>query len=255
MKPTNTKFPKLSKNSETFDILSFVEKIEIIFKTSTDPMQTAISYPPDYKGDPITPQDVASLTLSQKNKLDPVTADAYRRVNYNYDVREENEQFELYQERDLEKLLFKTRKTYHGTCYAIVKEFHNSGQIKSKYLEYVIDALGVYTKVGIGYEYDKHGKFIKEVDYEQGYSFTSKDVLDYLIKNKITIPNGPDIVYKGYPEITRVEEKGEKRWFIEYQTIQDGILIHKDTLDGQTGVLIKREKQEPVHYHPPRIIE
>jgi len=240
------KSQKISSQSEDFDINSFVEEIE----KNIDSIQKKIVFSTAYKGGHISPQAIASITHAGKNKLDREERSAYDTANSKYYVFKELDKYTLYKWRDFDRLLFLEESTWHDSCYTVVKEFYNSGRIKSKYIRYNTSLKG-----GIGYEYDKQGQLESVINYEKGYKFTLQDVISYLIGEGVKLPTG----YQGspgpYPTIRRIEEHGEKRWHISYRKFEDKLYFYEDVLDGQTGNRIRRQKDKYVEWSPPILKE
>jgi len=235
------KMPKLSKKSDQFDIEAYIKHQENDTSITMEEKRVKSDDGTGYISVPISPRDVALLTSEEKNNLTPDQKSSYMFAASAYYTKIENEKYGLERSRCFDGLYFKERKTSSDSFISVVKEYRGDGTIRSKYAQYHFSG-----PMGIGYEYDKNGKFIKEVNHEEGYAFTTLDVLHYLRKRGVELPIGFQSSYYTYPDLLKYEIKRGKIWDIRYRCIIGGDL-HKysEILDGQTGEVIERRGGVP----------
>ena len=170
-----------------------------------------------------------------------------------------------YEEYDTSGML---RKCYSGFYYSTVRgrefinpyiyiyrEFYpNDGLKKKKYGSVLFDT----GYVGKEYRYDEEGNLVETIDYNEGYEFTTEDIINYCIKNGIDVDKRYDS-YKTVTTISRVKDKDNNPfWWIKYplpfmrktwvETWEEWELRKPEeeilTIDGKTGQLINKSTQE-----------
>ena len=115
-----------------------------------------------------------------------------------------------------------------NSIFTTHKYFHENGNIKTK----LVAAPG-NLDVGMEYRYDRKGTLIKEIDHEQGWGFTTADVMNFCYQNKIAV--NADI--KGWSlSISKRVKDGKKYWSIT-SVVARSEKQFRDTyiLDGDTG--------------------
>ena len=169
MHPSHTNTPELSKESETFDIPAFL-------KVLNKPENLARFQGDEYVRT-ITPEQVVALTKIDKESMSTSDFHAYSSAFIQTEKITKHPGYDLFQHRDYHTLRYMTYRFDKDSALVVVKEFNGKGMIRSKYLAF-------YGKepVGIGYEYDDNGKFLREVDYDKGYTFKYDQVLEYFQK-------------------------------------------------------------------------
>ncbi|KMQ59620.1 hypothetical protein ACM39_18500 [Chryseobacterium sp. FH2] len=155
-----------------------------------------------------------------------------------------------------------------NTYYLIRKGYYPNGNIEFKGISFNQDTF----KMGIWYEFDENGKLIKETNYDDGYDFTLKEVIQYAESLK-TIQRYEDLNNEVFPKgeytvlnmgdhnrIKKDIRNGQKVWVIECHEedipgerekpiIENGkvvgnaiMLIYTEiVLDGKTGKVLSKK--------------
>ncbi len=126
-----------------------------------------------------------------------------------------------------------------------IDNLFNYGEV---YTNGIMRAKGISSWLGFSinksYKYDDKGKLIETIDYDEGYEFNYKKVLDFCKKNKI------DILSKKGPNNNTINnitlENGRKVWVISYHNMINN-KIDTYQLDGQTGEIIQKWLNQDVY--------
>lgn len=122
---------------------------------------------------------------------------------------------------------------YDNSFYKSDKFYYKNGYIKNKSLSF-----NMGSPVGILYNFDKSGKFIKEENTDEGYDFQPEDIIAYCEKNKIDLPKGyHDSGYQ--TRVLKQDLEGKKVWRISHQIAGDK--IEEVILDGKTGKELQKK--------------
>lgn len=124
--------------------------------------------------------------------------------------------------------------------FGIYKEFHANGNIKLK---------GLYCwfgfKMGIWYYFNENGSLQKEIDMDEGFSFTHQKVFEYCIEKDISLEKRYDgyrtRIYRGF----NPDYNDEKTWTIVFPDLKREVEV-VITLRGTDGkILDTTENQLP----------
>lgn len=122
-----------------------------------------------------------------------------------------------------------------GKCYGgiILEEDFNNKSIENAFLREERSL-----KIGIWKEYNIDGDLIREIDYEEGFDFNLKNVLDYINSVPNLSPNG-----SVGSKIDR--NHNDKEWIISYSVSEEKKFEMNARLDGKTGKVISERKLTP----------
>lgn len=130
---------------------------------------------------------------------------------------------------------------FQNSYFKLNKKFHGNGFIFSK---------GVLfnngSQIGIWYEFDNEGGFLKETNMDKGYNFDYKKIISYCEKNKISLPKG--YVDSGFQTSVYKEkdDNGAAVWVITHQTAGDK--LERITLGGDTGKELEKTDLEFINH-------
>ena len=223
MKSLKTKIPeKLPKDTEKINLEEYIKEIET----------RAFEYRLNKYRDIYTPEQVVKFTQEEISNLNEKEASLFASACRGYNIVIKYPSYDLRKTINPSTRRFVTSKTDHNSWVSIIKEFNDKGHLRSKYL--VVDT---NQRVGIGYEYDDTEKFLREVDYEEGYKFKFVDVIAYYKKiGKFQDYQNPSFRHMEY-------DNGKKAWRICYF---EGAEYVTDIFDGESGELFHtiREARE-----------
>ena len=133
-------------------------------------------------------------------------------VSFEYQEIKGNNNIYMYGVKDE---IYATTIYTKDSYYAVKKIYHSNTIIKEK---------GIFfngnenTKLGVWYEFDSNGKVINKTNYDEGYTFSFEDVLNYCKENKINIELGDARKFEGgfHSQILKGKRDGVKVWIINY---------------------------------------
>lgn len=142
---------------------------------------------------------------------------------------------ETYLEEDFQDPGYARVEYLEDSFYYTMKLFYNNGSISKKG-----NLFNNGSEYGIWYEFNEEGKLIKEINTDEGYTFSWKEIIAYCIDKKIELIKG---VPKGgfNTSIYKRELEGKKVWVISY-LLPVGDTVKEITLDGETGKEIKQRE-------------
>ena len=241
--PINQKthrIPQLSKDTEKFDI----ENYGAGTWHRDLPLGTDLS---PNNGSLVSPKQAPELTLAEKEKLSPELLDLYDWAIISYIKDTKKETYHLSEGRDMETLDFYSRRVDNDSVLIVEKLFHGNGNIKSKHLRFQHSVeFGAGFKVGIGYEYDENGKFLREVNHDEGFTFGYEELIDYCFKNDILLDIGYKSSKGNSPLITKEIKDGKKVWTINHfkrpnKENMPAMLKIDEVIDAETGEVIEKD--------------
>lgn len=138
----------------------------------------------------------------------------------------------------IKKLGF-SEKTYPINSYfSIVKNYFPNGNIEIKGVTF-----NNGSEYGTWYEFNEEGVLISEENTDEGYDFDWIDIINYCIKNEITLEKGQPEKGGIKTEIYKNEKDEKKVWVISYYD-SDKYEYLELTLDGKTGNQIEKRELE-----------
>ncbi|SOS55911.1 conserved hypothetical protein [Tenacibaculum finnmarkense] len=136
---------------------------------------------------------------------------------------------------------------FSNSPFSILKAYYLNGISKMKGVLFNHGSLGI--QKGIWYEYDQKGNLINEKNFEEGYTFTWEDVLNYCVTNNIPITLGYQPTSTYDTSIKKMYSKEFKRnvWKIIYPDttgvgIGQGFPMEVKVLDGNSGKVLATQK-------------
>ena len=108
-----------------------------------------------------------------------------------------------------------------------MRSFHLNGKLKLKGLYYPSRV-----ELGVWKDYDEEGNLITEENYDEGYEYSFKEVINFMRLHSINIRD----------KWTRIS-RGDGRWYISY--LLDGLPSYQRiiVLDGKTGKKLEDRKE------------
>ena len=144
----------------------------------------------------------------------------------------------FYERQNDQSFGYTERRFDHGSYFSTLKQYFHNSMVWKK---------GIYfskSPIGTWYEFNEQGELTAEVDADEGYTFSWRDMLKYCAAHEIVLTKG--YVRGGYQtKLYKVTEEGRKAWEITYQSDHDKI-THV-ILDAETGEEIRRETMKYIN--------
>ena len=198
----------------------------------------------------ITAESLVAFTPETLAALDEENLKLHLSYDVSFSAKYTRGDYRIESYRMLDDLTYHVVMRHYKSCLQIHKIYHNNLKIKSKYLAFPYK-IWTGVRVGVGYEFDENGEFLREVDYNDGYKFTYLDVIKYCEENQMqvnTLERAPGTA------VWKVTEQGKKAWCIRYRYsgrkmgTTPGIFIIDKFLDGETGEVLRTKKEKEKHF-------
>ena len=234
--PPEYAIPHIGPESESFDVEEYITFLEEKSTPSDEAyLRRQIRFTLDDYNEVdgkeyVTARELVEVTLEDKHAMSRSEWMVYHNALYHWGEMkdEETDVYSYYFQKYID------RDAYYGSMYqknnsifTTHKHFYENGNIKTK----KVSASGI--RVGMEYRYDEQGILIKEINHEQGWGFTTADVMKFCYQNKISV--NADI-QGGALDIDKRVKDGKKYWDITSYEVRLKIPYWDTyTLDGDTG--------------------
>jgi len=231
--------PILTKQSEVFSVEHFLE-YQVDFQKLPNHETAHIKNFVE-----ITPESLIALTVEKKESLGIDYLKAYRSRAARSTVEFGYGEYRIFMWRNCDQLTYFSSIRHDGSCLEVEKIYHNNLKIKSKHLVFPGPLLGG-VRVGVGYEFDENGVFVKEKNYCEDYKFTHLDVIKYCQEEGIPLYTPAT---RSRSNVTKLVKSGKNVWNILYRDYEStsGILEIEKVLDGETGKLLETKTRKLKH--------
>ena len=229
--------PQISSEFESFDVEEYITFLEEKSTPSDEAhLRKQIRFTLDDYNEVdgkeyVTARELVEVTLEDKHAMSRSEWMVYHDALYHWGrmKEEKTDTYSYHFKKHIDRNAYYSSMFYkNNSIFRTHKYFHENGNIKTK----KVSASGIRV-VGMEYRYDEQGILIKEIDHEQGWGFTTADVMNFCYQNKIAV--NADI--KGWSlRISKWVKDGKKYWSIT-SIVARSEKKFRDTyiLDGDTG--------------------
>ena len=100
--------------------------------------------------------------------------------------------------------------------------------------------------MGIGYEFDEGGKFLREVNHDEGFTFGYEELIEYCFNNDILLDIGYEPAKGNSPLVLKEIKDGKKVWTINHfkrpnKENMPAMLKIDEVIDAETGEVIEKD--------------